>query len=137
MGATVSYRTEFEAAYIQNSELNAHRYKLEVTVGGDDRYASKQQVLDYKVLGEYVRRIVPDKHWLVSSDQSEKEKSVADMMRSFGIHVVTFPYPLCIERLCEGIAFELQDIFDRHEPGVHVTEVRLRETADSFATWSR
>ena len=135
MSATVSYRYEFEAAYVQNQQLNAHRYRIEVTVDGPQRYADHQQIIDYRTLAEYVRSVCPRDQFLVGSDSSTSEIELAECMRKCGVSVSSRPHPLTIESFCESVATELQDVLNRHEPGVRVIEVKLRETNDSFATW--
>lgn len=134
--ATVSCRTEFESAYIRDGELNAHRYRIEVTVDGDGPYNQSGQVIDYRSLLKYVKTVVPDKCYLVSTTSTQFEQEAASAIRNCGVIVHTVPYYLSIERICQGIADELQDILNRHEYGVRVVEVKLRETADCFATWS-
>lgn len=133
--ATVSCRAEFESAYIRDGELNAHRYRIEVTVDGDGPYNQSGQVIDYRSLLKYVKRVVPDKCYLVSTTSTQFEQAAASI-RDCGVTVHTVPHYLSIERICQGIADELQDILNRHEYGVRVVEVKLRETADCFATWS-
>ena len=49
MNSTVSFRTEFESCYVQNEELHAHRYRIEVTVDGPQRYVDFGQIIDYKL----------------------------------------------------------------------------------------
>lgn len=136
MRATVSCRAEFESAYIRDNELNAHRYKVEVSVDGQDLYNETGQVIDYRTLLNYVKSIVPDRCYLVSSSSNQHELEAASAIRDCGVPVHTVPYYLSIERICQGLADELQDVLSRHYPGVRVTEVKLRETNDCFATWS-
>lgn len=135
MNAIVSYRCEFESCYIQNSELHAHRYKLEVSVDSPERYKNYGKVIDYKVLAKHVRSICPDGSFLIGSDSTDQEKLVAECIKTCGVNVTYRPHVLTIESLCESLACELQDILNRHEPCVRVIEVKLRETNDSFATW--
>lgn len=135
MSATVSYRCEFESCYIQNSELHAHRYKLEVTVDGPSRYKNEGQVIDYKVLAKHVKSICPDKSFLIGTDSAQEEIAVAECMKVCGVPVTIRSHKLTIESLCESLACELQDLLNRHEPCVRVIEVKLRETNDSLATW--
>ena len=136
MSATVSYRYEFEAAYVQNKQLNAHRYRIEVTVDGPQRYMDHSQIIDYRTLAEYVRSVCPNNQFLLGSDSTLSERELADCMRKCGVSVSNRSHPLTIESFCESIANELQDILDRHDPGVRAIEIKLRETNDSFATWT-
>ena len=136
MNSTVSYRTEFESCYVQDEELHAHRYRIEVTVDGPQRYVDFGQIIDYKLLGKYVREVCPAGNFLIGSDSTVEECAVADALKACGISISYRSHKLTIESLCESLADELQDILHRHEPGVRVIEVKLRETNDSFATWS-
>lgn len=136
MNATVSYRCEFESCYVQNSQLNAHRYRLEVTVDSPQRYFDHGLIIDYRTLAQYVKAVCPDNHFLIGTDSTEAEVALADSMRLCGVAVSDRPHKLSIESFCESLADELQDTLNRHEPGVRVIEVKLRETNDSFATWT-
>ena len=136
MSATVSYRYEFEAAYVQNEQLNAHRYRIEVTVDGPQRYVDSRQIIDYRTLAGYVKSCCPQDQFLIGSDSTQDELDLSDAMKKCGVSVSYRSHPLTIESFCESIANELQDTFNRHEPGVRVVEVKLRETNDSFATWA-
>lgn len=135
MSATVSYRTEFEAAYIEKRKLHAHRYRIEVTVDGPQRYEDSERIIDYNKLAKYVKQVVPDGKWLLSGEYTPEEFEVSKAMVHCKIPISTLPYPTSIERMCQGLADELQDLLNRHEPRVRVIELKLRETNDSFATW--
>ena len=136
MAATVSYRCEFEACYVQNSELHAHRYKIEVTVGSVTNYAATGQIIDYRVLAGFVKSICPDQQFLLGKDATPEETAVGMCLKACGVSVMHRSHTLSIESFCESLAAELQDILDRHEYGVQVIELKLRETNDSYATWS-
>ena len=96
MNSTVSYRTEFESCYVQDEELHAHRYRIEVTVDGPQRYVD---------FGQMIMRIL-----------KEQISHGAWFGRSINVRSM--------------------QVHGDHEPGVRVIEVKLRETNDSFATWS-
>ena len=136
MSATVSYRYEFEGAYVQNKQLNAHRYRIEVTVDGPQRYIDTKQIIDYRTLAQYVKAACPQDQFYIGSDSTPEEFELSEAMKKCGVGVSYRSHPLTIESFCESIANELQDTLNRHEPGVRVIEVKLRETNDSFATWT-
>lgn len=136
MAATVSYRCEFEACYIQDSELHAHRYKIEVTVDSPEMYKNMGQVIDYRALAELVKSVCPDKHFLIGTDSAQEEIAVAECMKTCGVPVNYRSHRLTIESFCESMACELQDLLNRHHPCVRVIEIKLRETNDSLATWT-
>lgn len=136
MNPTVSYRCEFESCYIQKAELHAHRYRIEVTVDGIDRYMQSGQIIDYRNLAKYVKQVCPDSTFLVGDDSTPEERGAAMCLKGCGVPVMERQHILTIESFCESLASELQDLLDRHEHGVRVIEVKLRETNDSFATWN-
>ena len=135
MSATISYRCEFESCYVQNSELHAHRYKLEVTVDGPELYKNTGQIIDYKILAKHVKSVCPEGAFLLGSDSLPEEQAVAVCLKVCHVPVMERPHKLTIESLCESLSCELQDVLNRHAPGVRVIEVKLRETNDSYATW--
>ena len=57
-------------------------------------------------------------------------------MKAYGIGVWLFDEPISVELLCTSIRDRVQCILDAEQPGVRVIEVKLRETTESFATWS-
>ncbi len=136
MSTTVSYRTEFESSYIQECELHSHRYRLEVTVDGPQRLKDHGRVIEFKDLARLVNQVTFDKMFLYSTKQSAQEKKVMEAINALGIPVYAFTCELSVESFCFKIARNLQSLLDEFEPGVRVIEVKLRETNDSFATWS-
>ena len=138
---TVSYRTEFESCYVQSGELHAHRYRVEITVDGPQRYEDTGRVIEFADLSRYLKEAVPDKKFLhhVSGeldDTSRNENDLAASMQKCGVDVVLFDDIISVELLCTWIRDRVQFILDFERPGVRVIEVKLRETTESFATWS-
>lgn len=136
MKATVTYRTEFEASYLQNSELHSHRYRVEVTVDGPQRHQDKGKVIEFKHLAQYVNQVVYDKYFLYGTDILPAERAVIDALKEAGVRCWPCTFPLSVENFCIDIADRLQIFLNKFEPGVRVSEVKLRETNDSFATWT-
>lgn len=137
MAATVSYRTEFECSYFQNLELHSHRYRIEVTVDGEQRRENNGKIIEFKYLAQLVNQVVFDKFFVFGTDVLPDERKVIDVMRSVGIKTWGCAYPLSVENFCKDIADRLQIVLTQSFPGVSVLEIKLRETNDSFATWSR
>lgn len=135
MIATVSYRTEFESSYLQTNELHSHRYRLEVTVDGPQRFEDHGRVIEFKQLAQYVKQISYDKQYLFGLNQTDNERSVMEAMRLAGVNIHLFTKELSVEMFAADIAERLQLILNTACPGVRVVEVKLRETNDSFATW--
>lgn len=135
MAATVSYRTEFEASYLQNCELHSHRYRIEVTVSGPQRQEDKGKVIEFSHLAMYVKQVIYDKSFIFGTDVLPEERPVIDALRAAGVKCWPCTFSLSVENFCTDIADRLQIIFNNFEPGVFVQEVKLRETNDSYATW--
>lgn len=136
MGATVSYRTEFESSYLQNCQLHSHRYRVEVTVDGPQRHENKGKVIEFSHLAQYVNQICYGGYFLYGTDILPMERLVIDALKAADVHVWGLPFSLSVENFCIDIADRLQILLNKFEPGVRVLEVKLRETSDSFATWT-
>ena len=137
----VTQRLEFECCYISNRKLNAHRYRIEVTVSGEDRYLEDGVVIEFTKFREYIQHVVPAGKFVVGkfgySGESE-ELAVRDVSRAMancGILTQEYAEASC-ERMCEEIAHQLQQEFYIAEPGLIVEEVKLREDSQSFAVWT-
>lgn len=142
---TLSYRCEFEAAYIQDG-LQSHRYKIEVTVGIDpmveSEYRPGYRIIDYRILGNIVRNNVPDKsflfgQWSYLDGANSAILDLEDILKSLGVKTIHYSHPLEIEALCETISNNIQsDLDNSGREDVKVLEVKLRETSDSYTTWT-
>ena len=137
MSATVSYRTEFECSYLQNLELHSHRYRIEVTVDGEQRSEDRGKIIEFSLLARMVKQIVFDGFFLFGTDVLPDERVVIDAMRQVGVKTWPCAYPLSVENFCSDIASRLQILLNIEATGVSVKEIKLRETNDSFATWTR
>ena len=85
MGATVSYRTEFESSYLQNFELHSHRYRVEVTVDGPQRHQNKGKVIEFSHLAQYVNEVVYDKYFIYGTDILPDERPVVDALKAANV----------------------------------------------------
>ena len=137
----VTQQIEFECCYIAKKRLNAHRYKIEVTVSGEDRYTKDGIVIDFESLRSYIREVVPDNKFVLgkygyeSDAEEQKVYQVSRAMADCGIMTQQFSETSC-EVICEEIAHQLQQEFYIREPGLIVEEVKLRENAQSYAVWT-
>lgn len=139
----VSQRDEFECAYIMSiaeSEpiLHAHHYRVEVTVSGNQRLTDHGIILEFDEFKQYLRKVLPDNSFLydLSADLNDNGRIIATQLESLGIKTVGCVFSPSAENLTAFIAEELQCVLNKSAPGVVVVEVKLRETANSFATWS-
>lgn len=135
MPSQVTHRMEFECCYLINKDVNAHRYRLEVTVEGPQRFEDFGSVIEFSKLREYVKSVVPDKSFLIDTSTENLGRDVGFMLGTRGVSVRAYSFQLSAENLCSNIGKQLQSILDSEEPGVTVVEVKLRENNDSFASW--
>lgn len=138
MSVTVSYKTEFELAYVQDRELQAHRYKVEVTVDSLAGVRSDGEVIDYKILADHLKSILPRDGIMVNSNPTDPERAIASAFIQYGVRVYQLDNErISVENLCQYISTALQSQLNRFENGIRVIQVNLRETADAYATWRR
>lgn len=136
MSIEVSQRVEFECSYIFGTELNAHRYKFEVTVIGPQREEDNGIVIDFKSLKNYMNSVICDHAFLYQSTVENPGKTVAFILARAGVKCVGFPFMINAENMCKYFVQDLQSILNEHEPGVTVVSAKLRETNDSYTSWS-
>lgn len=139
----VSQRDEFECAYIMSIGdsppiLHAHHYRVEVAVSGNQRLIDHGIVIEFDKFKHYLRSVLPNNAFLYdsTSEYNDAGRTIATELLNLGIQTVACPFIPSAENLAGYIARELQSILNRAAPGVTVVEVKLRETANSFATWS-
>lgn len=139
----VSQRGEFECAYVMSidnspSILHAHHYRVEVAVSGDQRLSDYGIVIEFDEFKRYIQDVLPDNAFLFNqcAGSTDPGNIIASKLQEMGIKTVPCLFNPSAENLAEFIAVQLQFILDRQAPGVTVVEVKLRETANSFATWS-
>lgn len=136
MAIEVTQRVEFECCYIVNDELNAHRYRFEVTVNGPQREQDMGAVIDFRQLRNYMDTVCFDRKFLYSSqDMNTVVVGVANALPDKFKERVDFL--LSAENICKELVNRIQFILDRIEPGVTVISAKLRENSESFASWSR
>lgn len=136
---TVSYKAAFESGYFQDSTLHCHRYTIEVTVSPlqNKKHSNCDiKILDYRTLGKVVKNVVPDGCWLVGSDNTSLQRTIAQAIKDNEGRVMVYDCVLNLESLCRLFANEIQCELDEMGASVNVIRVKLYETANAFATWS-
>lgn len=134
----ITQKREFECCYISETGLNAHRYRIDVTVSGNQRYVDTGQVISFEQLSEYIRMAVPDKYWVYGEASSLDILNVVAAIKTCKIPTWSLPVvSVSCEKLCERIASKLQLMLDQFEPGVIVEQVKLVENSTSYALWRR
>lgn len=135
MNLVVTARTAFSAAYVRDSFLNAYQYKLEATVECPQRIEDDKMVIEFSRLQRYMKEASFDNTFLYTTGDSFG-KNIASAMMESGVRIKEVDYPLCAEGLCNNIAILLQGLLNIKEPGVILKELKLRETGDTFVSWS-
>lgn len=136
MSSKVTQVCEFECCYLIGTELNAHRYKLEITVMGPQHTEDCGKVIDFSVLLKYMFDVVPDKCFLFDTSSQNIGREVAFILGQRNIKICGCFFTLSAENICNDIVHSLQDILNTKEPGVQIVSARLRETPSSFVSWS-
>lgn len=134
----VTQRIEFECAYFCEGEFNSHRYKLEATVEGPERFEEAGIVLSFADFKSYLRSVCPRNGFIVNTlaDASEIEKVVKKVWTDYKMKLYEVKFSVCAETLCMYIANKLQETLATHEPKVKLVDLKLRETQDSYVSWS-
>lgn len=136
----VTVRTSFEAFYIDLNDtgLNCHDYKLEVTVDGRQRYIDNGEVIKFEDLRGLVNRVVPDKCYLTPSDIDTNESQLISLELTLAnyLKVCTVKCKkITAETLLSAIVSKIQSILNVEYPGVTVQNAKLRENSNSFVSW--
>lgn len=150
----VVQRSEFECAYLmpkdksnRDYELNAHFYKIEATF--ENRSDVEDFVLDFRICKQIMDSVLPNNCFIYNGRavtpngsaytvvESAGEVEVAAAMEKVGVPVKRYDFKISAETLAEYFALRIQRELNAHDlANIQVRELKLRETADSFATWS-
>lgn len=137
----VSQRAHFECAYIYKRNdkyiLNAHDYKVEVTVTSPDRVSPV--IISFEDLKSAVVSALPHQKFLISNKEGSDNSidlSLTGVFAQFnrGLYCVIPDY-ICAETLVNYIASKIDD--NLLEYGCLLWQVRLIESSDSYVTWNR
>lgn len=137
----VSQRAHFECAYIYKRNdkyiLNAHDYKVEVTVTSPDRVSPV--IISFEDLKSAVVSALPHQKFLISNkDESDNsiDLSLTGVFAQFdrGLYC-SIPDYICAETLVNYIATKIDK--NLAEYNCLLWQVRLIESPDSYVTWNR
>lgn len=131
----VSTKINFTAAYVRDAVLNSFLYRLEATVECPQRVEDDNMVIEFSKLQKYMKEAAFDNTFLYTQGDTFGLDIATAMMRS-GINCKGVEYALCAESICKNIAILLQGILNIREPGVTLIELKLRETGDSYVSWT-
>lgn len=137
----VSQRAHFECAYIYKRNdkyiLNAHDYKVEVTVTSPNRVSPV--IISFEDLKSAVVSALPHQKFLISNKEGSDNSIDLSLIGIFaqfdtGLYCVIPDY-ICAETLVNYIASKIDD--NLLEYGCLLWQVRLIESSDSYVTWNR
>lgn len=134
----ITQRIEFECCYITNNTLNAHRYKVEASA--EVRYdLDGHVVFDFREFKRILDAIVPDGTYIYNfSDAIDMPSiSVAAILDKAQIPVLGYGFQITAESLCNQIAYDFERAIEVDKLPIVLKEIKLRENAESFVTWSR
>ncbi len=135
MASQVTQSCEFECCYLIDRSLNAHRYRIEVTVEGPQREEDYGYVIEFSKLKTYIQSVVPDGSFIFDTVSQNIGRDVAFTLGQRGVSVCGMPFHLCAESLCNYISTTLQDVLNKNEPGVTIVVSKLRENGTSYVSW--
>ena len=136
MNMEVTKRLEFECCYVYRKEIHAHRYKLEVTVQGPQRFGDYGVVISFDNLLKYMKQVVPDKSFIYDTKEASGTY-IGLAFQDYGYKAIGFDMSISAENICNYLALSLQDILDVKEPGIQIIDLKLREDSNSFVSWKR
>ena len=134
----VTQRLEFECCYITNNILNAHRYKVEVSA--EVQYELDGHVIfDFSQFKKILEAIVPDGTYIYNKADTidSPAMAVARTLDQAQIPILGYGFQITAESLCNQIAYDFERAVQCGQLPVVLKEVKLRENAESFVTWSR
>lgn len=138
----ITRHEEFEVAHLLPGynggcgRLHGHTYKIEVTVQGDQK-EQFDMVADFKIVKQAIKDVVPD-HYFVYYKEDEISKKIADVLRSYNIDCIEYPFYTTAENMVTYYANTIEDILrNTYGLDVCIAEVKLWETTNSYATWKK
>lgn len=140
----VTRHVEFEMAHLLANypggcgNLHGHTYKLEVSiVGCRDVNTNYGFVLDFKELDKVIKSVVPDHKFVANQfaviEEGTAENQIINVLKEHNMAYELYPFPTSAENMVGYFAQLIQEQL----PDYLVTECKLWETTNSYATWFR
>ena len=147
MGSTlITCRSRFECGYVSNDIHNSPRfhwysYVIEVSLSGNQYLIDTGRIVEFSEFQHILNSALPDRCFLTSTNTqcwTDLDKDFNDIFVKHGMPVSHMDIEIfSAETLVSYFADKLQVEFDQFLPGVVIEEIRLKETPNSFVTWSR
>lgn len=133
---TVTKEITFDTAHMlighegKCKNLHGHTYHLFVEAQGE--LNDDGMVVDFKLLKEYMTKIISDRfdHAFMYDTRSETESAIGEMLEAQGLRTVPLPFRTTAENLARYF-------FGQLEPHVNVSAVKVFETPTSCAVYRK
>ena len=113
-------------------------YKIELTLEGPQMDNYFGMVMDFNDLKKMIKEIVPDHKFMYWKDDKISQE-IVEVLNKYGLETMVFPHATTAENMVKDFA-EMFETYIQNElqlPYVHVYEIKLWETTNSYATWKR
>lgn len=140
---SVTVKQDFECTYFLdtsdgNIDVNAHRYRVEVTVRRIGDVCNR--IMEFYQLQDILKSILPDSKYLYSDNPGTIQYIIGQLLENTGTETSTvkFKFELCAENICNWIANTLQDKLNvDYSSKLEVSDVVLRENSYCFVNWHK
>lgn len=135
----ITRHEEFEMAHILPNykggcgNLHGHTYKIDVTIKGEQNKKEWGMVLDFKVLKDVIKSIIPDHKFVYNCKNiSDIELEIVDILKDNNLECIGYPFDTTAENLVGFFADKIQDKLPNN---IKVVKIDLWETSKNHATW--
>lgn len=141
----VTVRQDFECMYILDKvfsdsdnhdiELNAHRYRFEVSVEKREDDESSR-VVEFSDLQKSLNSILPDESYIYQNKLAGIPAIIGGILDNAGAKCVHVDFEICAESLCSWLIHKLQQNLDDSFPKkFKVVDAILRENSQCYVSW--
>lgn len=139
----ITQRSHFECAYIMDVSgftplLNCHDYKIEATAFDPNQKSAT--IISFERFKRIIDECIPDHKFLLNSKHLELENSLSRKIQNafsstYNRDMYTVvDFDICAETLVNWLAKSIDSRLN--DLGIRLLELKLRESNDSFSTWS-
>lgn len=136
----VTQRSDFECAYLVDTTehfpvMSAHHYRIEATVTG---VSDNGIIIEFSNFKHLIDSVLPNNCFIYNNTLViGPEWELAKCMKKLNINPIGYPFMISAENLVNHLAASIQTQLDKLHPGVILENVKLRETNNSYTSWSR
>lgn len=135
----ITRHEEFEMAHILPNyqggcgNLHGHTYKIDVTIQGKQDKEKWGMVLDFKILKDIIKSIIPDHKFVYNCENiSNIELEIVNVLKNHKLECIGYPFDTTAENLVVFFANEIQNKLPND---INVVKIDLWETSKNHATW--